>query len=54
MAYFCNNCYISMLKLLASVFSLRWPGMAWNGLEWPGRVFKKIDVNGRGLFSLCE
>ena len=51
-----------MLKLLASVFGCTWPGwkrIATRKIEakpfklFP-RVFKKIDIIGRGLFSLCE
>ena len=64
MAHFVNNCYISTLKLLGSLFGCRrlWPG--WKRIEtWKieaklfklfPNVFKKIDINGRGLFSLCE
>ena len=51
-----------MLKLLASVFGCRWTGWKWIFIAtlkieakffklFPP-VFKNIDINGRGLFSL--
>ena len=42
-----------MLKLLPSVFGCRWPGrkrIATSKIE----AKQKIDINGQGLFSLCE
>ena len=58
---FVNNCYVSVLRLIASVFGCRWPRwkrVATREIEaklfnlFP-RVFERININGRGLFSLC-